>query len=245
MAAQLLSVSTYSVAPPAPDDGGGGMPVAAIAGGIAGGVAALLVAAALVFTRRRRRQRTAAAARNEQQFDLLKHASDMEMLKLPSPSGSMPPAAYVLDVAAGKPGHSPHCSLVAIGLPQPECSAALCCDACRGGLPQPGRPGAQAQQPRCLPLTRPRCLPACRPYVGDGTQGPPPEILSFLSEDAAALEHRASEAALAEAQQRQLTALGRSASQAGVSQLWTLGFGELGIQKQIGEGSFGKVLSCQ
>ena len=103
------------------------------------------------------------------------------------------------------------------------------------------------------------------------TEGPPPEVISFLADDArsdhsAMLAHgngaaaplardspsgwggsstagnsEAGAVAAAPPPPPAPLAKQKSRMDSGVSELWTVDFSELGIQKQIGEGSFGKV----
>jgi hypothetical protein len=102
------------------------------------------------------------------------------------------------------------------------------------------------------------------------TRGPPPDIITFLADDqrsdhsamaaqpseplesgdsgaaassgglaaASGVARTSSDGGLSHLQKQRSMA---SRYDSGVSELWTVSFGELDLQKQIGEGSFGKV----
>ncbi|KAL4452237.1 hypothetical protein ABPG75_007899 [Micractinium tetrahymenae] len=265
----LQGASPAPAPPPSPDDNGGGggastsggssAPIGAIVGGVAGGLAVVAGLAALLLVRRQRRRGG----------------------PLPSPHGSGSESPKTL--GAMEQGHS---SPSLMDFPKPGdlgngySVAALAAAAGSGNFMDQ--------------------LKLCGEQL---TQGPPPDVISFLANDDAASDHSAmvmhgglasaisgltrdspsgwggsstcggsagggggggvartasevgvagaasggaasaapSTSAAAALQKQRSSVTTASRIDSGVSELWTVDFRELAIQKQIGEGSFGKV----
>lgn len=262
------SISPAPSPPPSPNtdsSSGSSVPIGAIVGGIVGG-AVLLALAALLLVRRRRRagyaQRLAVGDGSESpKVGAMEAGRGAELLGFPKPGDV--PSGYKVAVAAGE-WCGPVRGRMQIGgmesweLHEQKAAAAITKEpagtACAAvvhayisslHLPTPPAPIALAAGGSAST--------ALQLDADSLTRGPPADIISFLADDgavpAAEAPHRDSPGGSNGgregrpsgelSKQRSLAPSSRLGS--GVSELWTVDFRELDIQKEVGAGSFGKV----